>query len=176
MLLTYRKDTNQVITIVQGFPKVWEIDNQLRQVSEPIILIRDLTQLDWGYYADKVIPRHYDEEGEELPIYLNELDLSVTADELPKSMHIAALVAVDAPAKKGTVARLWQGEVYTYSGCHVTQQAMDAYIGGNLKVYDTNYGWNDPENADSYVWVYFISESPFDTALEIPLIGDKVVK
>jgi hypothetical protein len=94
----------------------------------------------------------------------------------PQSMHIAALTAVNTPTKKGTVVRKWHGENYTYQGCHVSLQALGAYQSGDLKLYDNAFGPNAPENANSFVLVYFVSENPYDTALEIPVIVDKLVR
>jgi len=95
---------------------------------------------------------------------------------VPRSMHIAALTAVNTSTKKGTVVRKWMGENYTYTGCYCSAQALAEYQAGRLKLYNNAFGINAPENADSFVLVYFVSENPYDTALEIPVIVDKLVK
>jgi len=96
--------------------------------------------------------------------------------EPPRSMHIAALTAVDTVNKKGTVVRKWLGENYTYTGCYCSLQALEAYAAGKIKLFNNAFGINAPQNADSFVLVYFVSENPYDESLEIPVIVDKLVK
>ena len=96
--------------------------------------------------------------------------------EPPRSMHIAALTAVDTVNKKGTVVRKWLGQNYTYDNCYVSLQALEAYQAGKIKLFNPAFGINAPENADSFVLVYFVSENPYDESLEIPVIVDKLVK
>ena len=100
----------------------------------------------------------------------------ISASDLPKSLHIAALTAVDTVNKKGTVVRKWMGENYTYDNCYVSLQALEAYQAGKIKLYNNAFGINAPENADSFVLVYFVSENPYDESLEISVIVDKLVK
>lgn len=100
----------------------------------------------------------------------------IAAADLPSSMHIAALTAVDTVNKKGTVVRKWMGENYTYTGCYCSAQALAEYQAGRLKLYNNAFGILAPENADSFVLVYFVSENPYDESLEIPVIVDKLVK
>ena len=96
--------------------------------------------------------------------------------EPPQSMHIAALTAVDTVNRKGTVVRKWMGQNYTYDNCYVSLQALEAYQAGKIKLFNPAFGINAPENADSFVLVYFVSENPYDESLEIPVIVDKLVK
>ena len=176
MIVTYLNN-EQVVSIIEGFPKVWEENTQLLIEGGMCPLLNDLTKASWGYYADKPIQRQYDEDGMKLPLYLSDLDLSpMTAADLPRSMHIAALTAVDVPSKKGTVVRKWMGENYTYTGCYVSLQALEAYAAGKIKLFNNAFGINAPQNADSFVLVYFVSENPYDESLEIPVIVDKLVK
>ena len=176
MIVTYLNN-EQVVSIIEGFPKAWEENNQLLIEGGICPLLNDLTKASWGYYADKRIQRQYDEDGMELPLYLSDLDLSpMTAADLPRSMHIAALTAVDTVNKKGTVVRKWLGENYTYDNCYVSLQALEAYQAGKIKLFNNAFGILAPQNADSFVLVYFVSENPYDESLEIPVIVDKLVK
>jgi hypothetical protein len=99
-----------------------------------------------------------------------------TASELPRSMHIAALKAVDVATKKATVIRKWMGINYEIADCRVSLIAYEHYQAGKIKVFNPAYPITAPQNADCFVLVYFISENPYDTAIEIPVIVDKVVK
>ena len=178
MIVLYLKENNQFLQAIPGFPEVREENNKLLFANDRVI-INDLTKAGWGYYKDKYIERQYDEEGIELPIYMDDLDLEpMDADDLPKSMHVAALTAVNMVngSPRGTVVRKYLGENYTIENCRVSQTAYDNYQAGKIKVYDTSYGVNDPENKDSFVLVYLISENPYDEEIEIPLIVGKVVK
>jgi len=85
MIVTYLKENGQVISIVEGFPKVWEENNQLLIENGVCPLLNNLTKAGWGYYEDKPIERQYDEEGMELPLYMKDLDL--TSAERPLSME-----------------------------------------------------------------------------------------
>lgn len=179
MIITYLKANGQVVSIIQGFPIVQEVNNQLLIEDGRCPLLNDLTKAGWGYYKDKLIERTYDDEENELPLYMYDLDLEpMDADDLPKSMHVAALTGVNMVngSPRGTVVRKYLGENYTIENCRVSQTAYDNYQAGKIKVYDTSYGLNDPENKDSFVLVYFISENPYDEEIEIPVIVGKVVK
>lgn len=178
MIVLYLKENNQFLQAIPNFPEVVEDGNKLC-FPDGKVIINDLTKAGWGYYKDKYIERQYDEDEMELPIYMDDLDLEpMDADDLPKSMHIAALMSVSMVngSPRGTVVRKYLGENYTLENCRVSQSAYDNYQAGKIKVYDTNYGVNAPENKDSFVLVYFISENPYDEEIEIPVIVDKVVK
>ena len=139
----------------------------------------DWDKVAYGIYKWQKIDRKYDEEGHEIPWYLSELNLQPLdgpAQILPRSMHVAALTAVDGVAKRATVIRKYEGVNYTIPNCRTSQQALTAYQTGELKVYNPAYNITAPENKDCFVLVYFISETPFDTEIEIPVIVDKVVK
>jgi hypothetical protein len=110
-----------------------------------------------------------------VPLDLNST-ITPTPPQPPQSMHVAALMAVNVTAKKATVVRKYLGQNYTTSNCYVSLQALEAYQAGKLKLYNPAYGINSTQNADSFVLVYFISETPFDTELAIPVIIDKIVR
>ena len=177
MIITYRKSDNLVISIVEGFPNVWEENGQLLIEGGSSPLLNDLATAAWGRYQDMPVERLYDANGVALPLYLGDLDLSpIAAGDLPRSMHIAALTAVDVATKRGTVVRRWLGSNYTYTDCRVSLQALEAYQCSKLKVFDPAYAVTAPENVDCFVLVYFVSENPFDEEIEIPVVVDKVVK
>ena len=96
----------------------------------------------------------------------------------PKSMHVAALksVAMVSGSPRATVYRLYQGRVYEILNCRVSQTAYDSYLAAKIKVYNPAYNWQAPENKDCFVLVYFISETPYGTEIDIPVIIDKVIK
>lgn len=82
MIVTYLKENEQVVSIIQGFPKVREEDNQLLIENGLHPVLNNLTKAGWGYYEDKRIERHYDENETELPLYLKNLDLVSVAEPL----------------------------------------------------------------------------------------------
>jgi len=102
----------------------------------------------------------------------------ITADDLPKSMHVAALksVAIIDGSPRATVYRIFMGVKYEIPDCRVSQSAYDAYTSEKLKVYNPSYDWQAPENKDCFVLVYFISETPYSNEVQIPVIVDKVIK
>lgn len=111
--------------------------------------------------------------------YLEALGLQgITWDDLKKSMHIAGLIDVYLVNGKprATVRRFYMGKTYDIPNCRVSQTAYDNFNDGKIKVYDSTYGWLAPENEDCFVAVYFMSETPFDNELMIPVIIDKVIK
>ena len=83
MIITFLKENGLVISIVMGFPKVWEEDNQLLIENGLCPLLNDLTKSGWGYYEDKYIEREYDEYETELPLYMKDLDLKPVAERPP---------------------------------------------------------------------------------------------
>ena len=91
MIVTYILKNEQVISIVKGFPKVWEEDNQLLIENGRFPLLNDLKTAGWGYYADKVIERQYDEEGNEPFLYLKDLDLVPAERPLSVAEELAQL-------------------------------------------------------------------------------------
>ena len=133
----------------------------------------------YSLYQYKEIEKVYDEEGFELPLYLNDLNLQpVTWSDLPQSMHAAALksVAIVDGSPRAVVYRMFMGISYEVPNCRVTQSAYDNYMAGTIKPYNPAYHWNAPENKDCFVLVYFISETPYGTEVDIPVIVDKVIK
>jgi hypothetical protein len=152
--------------------------------------VEDLTKVDYRLYPKQSFTPLYEdaqvgatEDGK--PIYekriawqtIDSLSLrDFTADELPHSMHIAALKAVDVVSKKATVVRKFMGVNYEVPNCYVSLGALEAYQAGKIKLFNPAYAITAPQNADCFVMVYFISETPYDEAIEIPVIVDKVVK
>jgi len=113
------------------------------------------------------------------PPYLADLELeAITWEDLPHSMHVAALksVAMVSGSPRGTVYRLFMGVAYEIPNCRVSQVAYDNYLAAKIKVYNPAYNWQAPENKDCFVLVYFISEVPYGNEVEIPVIIDKVIK
>jgi len=113
------------------------------------------------------------------PPYLDDLGLvPITWQDLPRSMHVAALksVAMVAGSPRAEVYRLYMGQAYVIPGCRVTQTAYDNYLAGTIHLYNPSYSWQAPENANCFVLVYFISETPYSNEVMIPVIVDKVIK
>lgn len=111
--------------------------------------------------------------------YLGDLALQeITWGDLKRSMHAAGLVDVYMVNGKprATVRRFYMGKTYDIPNCRVSQTAYDNYISGKLKVFNDEYGWLAPENENCFVMVYFLSETPFNNELMIPVILDKVIK
>lgn len=164
MVITYLKDNGLVISIIQGFPKVWEENSQLLIEDGRYPLLNDLSKAGWGYYKDQYIERQYDEGGMELPLYLADLTLEpITADDLPKSEHIGKLIAVDSSlSKPATVRRRWM-EVNYDVNCLVTQSVAELYQAGQIEIGD-------------FVLVSFIEEHPNTEEKLIAIVTDKVYK
>ena len=104
--------------------------------------------------------------------------ITLTWQELPQSMHVAALKSVGMVngSPRATIYRMYLGVVYEIPNCRVSQIAYDNYVAGKVKVYNSSFGMNAEENKDSFVLIYFISENPFNEEMEIPVVVDKVIK
>ena len=134
MIVTYL-NSGQVVSIIQGFPKVWEENNQLLIENGVCPLLNDLTKAGWGYYEDKDI-REYDEEGNEIPIYMDDLDLIPVLPTPPRSTHVSVLTAVNASAvRPASIKRVWEGNDYFFD-CFVTQTVRDEYVEGKIVLGD----------------------------------------
>ena len=147
------------------------------------LIYREEPDFEWGKGITNAIltGEGIENELEEIEVTEQEweAELALRREEnLPKSMHVAALksVSVVDGSPRGIVVRKSLGQNYEITNCRVSQTAYDNYQAGKIKVYDTNYGINAPENKDSFVLVYFISENPYDEEIEIPVIVDKVIK
>lgn len=162
MVITYLKADEMVVSIIEGFPHVWEDSNQLLIEDGERPLLNDLTKAGWSYYKDERVERQYDENGDELPLYLSDLMLDpVTADDLPKSEHIGKLTAVDvSKIKLATVTRRWYGVNYDVQ-CLATQSVKELYQSGDIQIGD-------------FVLVSFIEEIPNETERNIAIVTDKV--
>lgn len=164
MIVTYLKANGQVVSIIQGFPTVQEVNNQLLIEGGLRPLLNDLTEAGWGYYKDKQIIRELDEDETELPIYIADLDLeSITAEDLPKSEHIGMLMSVtSANAKPAVIRRRFLGQNYD-TNCLVTQSVAELYQAGKIQVGD-------------FVLVSFIEEIPNTEERLIAIVTDKIYK
>lgn len=164
MIVTYLKENGQVISIVQGFPKVEEVNNQLLIEGGSCPLLNDLTKAGWGYYKDKRIERQYDENEMELLLYVDDLDLEpMDADDLPVSEHIGKLISVNpAQAKPAIVRRKFMGESYDIN-CLVTQSVAELYQAEQIQIGD-------------YVLVSFIEEIPDTEEKLVAIVTDKIYK
>lgn len=182
LIVVYRTDNEEVLGWCEYSPNTVKINPSSIETSCWKIKA-DWEIVTYGIYQWQEIEKkyEYDEEGEpyEVPWYLSELNLQPLEDPsqaLPKSMHIAALTAVDVVLMRATVVRKYEGVNYTILNCRVSQQAATAYQTGALKIFNPAYNITAPENADCFVLVYFISETPYDAEIEIPVIIDKVNK
>ena len=113
------------------------------------------------------------------PPYMADLGLeAITWEDLPKSMHVAALksVAMVSGSPRATVIRKYLGINYEIPNCRVSQVAYDNYVAGKITVFNPAYGIDAPENKNCFVLVYFISETPYGTEVMIPVLVDKVIK
>ena len=123
------------------------------------------------------IEAHYDDILQQA-IVRNEYIGPTTWENIPMSMHVAALksVALVDGSPRAVVYRLYLDKVYEIPGCRVAQVAYDNYLAGKIKVYNSSYSWQAPENKDCFVLVYFISETPYGDEVQIPVIVDKIIK
>lgn len=80
MLITYLKENGYVMAIIQGFPVVEEVNNQLLMENGTCPLLNDLTKTGWGFYKDKRIVKEMGEDETELPLYMKDLDLEPVAE------------------------------------------------------------------------------------------------
>ena len=163
MIVTYWKQDERVISIIMGFPTVWEENNQLLIEDGICPLLNDLTKSGWGIYKDKDIQRD-DDKGNSIIWHLGELELEhITIDDLPVSEHIGKLIAVNPSlAKPATVRRRFMGENYDVS-CLVTQSVAELFQQGDIQIGD-------------YVLVSFIEEIPNETERNVAIVTDKVYK
>lgn len=164
MIITYLKENGQVISVIQGLPYVWEENNQLLIEGGLRPLLNNLTKTGWGYYKDKHIERQLDEEENELPLYINDLNLEpITVDDLSKSEHIGKLIAVNpSNAKPAIVRRRFYGQDYD-TKCLVTQSVAELFQAGKIEIND-------------FVLVSFIVEIPNTTERKVAIVTDKVYK
>jgi len=136
MIVTYLRKNEQVVSIIKGFPQVWEENNQLLIEGGMCPLLNDLTQAGWGYYEDKIIERRYDEEDNEIPVYMADLNLTPVLSSPPRSTHVSVLTAVNpSNVRPATIKRTWNGQDYFFD-CFVTQTVADEYVSGKIKLGD----------------------------------------
>lgn len=165
MLVLYLEADNQFLQAVRG-AATFEIEGNKMYLEDKVV-VNDMGKVGYSIHPYKRIPPKYewDEELEELvevPQYMWELDLAtITADNLPRSQHIAKLVDIDTSAvRPATVVRKFLGETYEVK-CLVSQSAKDMYLAGTLTIGD-------------YVVVSFIDEIPDSREFNIAIIVDKV--
>lgn len=120
--------------------------------------------VNYGYYKYKVIESVYDEEGFELPQYMDDLGLeSPEASDLPHSQHIGKLIAVDTGlVRPATIRRWWMGNSYDVQ-CLVSQTVVDQWMADTLNVND-------------WVVVSFIEENPDTEEINLAIVMSKVYK
>lgn len=164
MIITYLKSNNQIISIIKGFPSIWEHNNQLLIEGGVYPLLNDLTNTGWGCYEDKVIEKQYDESGIEFPLYLTDLDLQpIVGHYLSSSIHVGKLKAVDVTkAKPVTITRRYLGQDYDVA-CLVTQSVVELYQSGKIIVGD-------------FVLISFVEEIPNTVEMSVAIVIDKVYK
>ena len=163
MIVLYLKDTNQFLQAIPDFPVVKEEGNKLLFDNGQVI-INGLTKAGYAYYPDQLITIPKDDEGADIPITLEELNLiPMSADTLPVSEHIGMLISVTpANAKPAIIRRRFWGENYDIN-CLVTQSVAELYQAGKIQVGD-------------YVLVSFIEEMPNETERNIAIVTDKVYR
>ena len=164
MIITYLKADGFVISIVQGFPTVWEDNNRLLIEGGFHPLLNDLTKAGWGIHKDKHIIREMDEEDNEIPLYIQDLVLEpIDASDLPQSKHIGKLIAVNqGQVKLAMVRRRFCGEDYDFN-CLVTQSVAELFQLGKIEIGD-------------FVLFSFVTEIPGTTERRIAIVEDKVFK
>jgi len=94
-----------------------------------------------------------------------------------ESLHVAALMSVYLSPDgypRANVTRKYMGQNFSITNCRVSLIAYEHYQAGKIKLFNNAYPFTDPNNADCFVLVYFISETPFDDTMDIPVIIDKV--
>lgn len=167
MVVTYWKDTRYFFMEIRGDHDFWESGNVLYVDGQPTI--NDLTKIGYAVYPDQPIniPMQWDEALEmdvPIPTTIEDLNLiPMSAEYLPRSEHIAKLVAVNATqAKPATVRRRYWGENYDVK-CLVTESVKQMWLDGNLQVND-------------YVLVSFIEEIPETEERHIAIVTGKIFK
>lgn len=162
MIVTFLKDTSQLLGTIPDFPEVREQGNKLYLNGR--VIINDLSKAGYAIYPDQIIEILKDEENNDPPIFLNEINLiPMSADTLPISEHIGKLISVNpAQAKPAVVRRRFWGENYDVN-CLVTQSVAELYQAGNIQIGD-------------YVLVSFIEEIPNTEEREIAIVTDKIFK
>jgi len=139
MIVLYLKNNNQFLQAVKGFPELKEGANKLYIEVNGVwkVAINDLTKAGYKEYPDQGITIPRDEEGNELPITLAELNLrDFEALDLPTSQHLARIKSIDVTkAKPMTVTRTYQGIDFDIP-CVVTQNIKDQYVEGKIQVGD----------------------------------------
>lgn len=162
MLLTYLNN-GLVVSVIEGFPVVWEENNQLIIDGGDSPLLNDLTKAGWGYYKDKKV-WEYDEEGIELPVYIDDLMLEpMDSNDLPHSEHIGKLISVNPSlSKPATVRRRFHGVNYDVQ-CLVSQTAVSQFQNNELEIGD-------------FVKVSFVSEIPDTEEINVAILEYKIYK
>jgi hypothetical protein len=109
---------------------------------------------------------------------LDDFLATLTPVTLPWSLHVAALksVAMVSGSPRATVIRKYLGINYEIPNCRISQVAYDNYMAGKIKVFNPAYDINAVENKDCFVLIYFITEVPYNTEINIPVLIDKVIK
>jgi hypothetical protein len=164
MIVFYTIEEGQYLWWCDLSAEIIDNGNGTWDVLSPQITASGINQalITYGYYQFKSIEPEYDEEGNSLLIYMDDLDLQPpAADDLPHSQHIGKLTAVNtALARPATVTRKWHGMTFDVQ-CLVSQSVVNMWIADTLNVGD-------------YVIVSFIEEIPDTEEVNIAIVVDKV--
>lgn len=165
MLVLYLKADDQFLQAIRGPATFGVSDNKM--YLEDKVVVNDMTKVGYSIHPwQRIEPKYeYDpelDEDIEVSQYMSELNLAeITADDLPRSQHIAVLSEINpARVKPATVIRKYLGETYEVR-CLVSQTAKELYLAGKLNIGD-------------YVIVSFITEVPGSQEYNIAIVVDKV--
>lgn len=156
--------------------QIIDVEDGTWTVTSPQLMVTGIKQalVNYGLFRYKAIVID-----PTAPPTMTELALeAITWSDLPMSMHVSALKSVSAVSgsPRATVVRKYMGINYEVPNCRVSQVAYDNYVAGKIKVFNPAYGIDAPENKDCFVLVYFITEVPYNTEVNIPVVIDKVIK
>jgi len=169
MIILYLKDSPDIntCTFLQAIPDVMVLEESGSQAfieGQPEPVINDLTKAGWFAVPEQYIEPEGDLDGDIIPREVCELNLvHFTPDNLPHSQFVGKLIAVNLSAiKPATVRRVFYGETYDVN-CLVGENAAQLWISGKLLV-------------DDFVIVSYITEVPFGTKVNLPILVDKINK
>ena len=161
MLIVYSKANEQVLG--WSYKEAEITENSI--ISDDLVMRGvDFTKVGYDFYKDKEIIRQYDEEGNELPIYLDDLDLEpMDAEGLPDSEHPAKLIAVNPALAKPATVRRWHGGIAYDVNCLVSQNIVDMWLANPKEL-----------NIGDWVLVSFLDELTATDEKHIAIVTDKI--
>lgn len=166
MIVFYKIANEQYLFWTDLTARITDNGDGTWDVTSPQVVASGVNQANVAYdfFKYQEIAPAYDDDGNEIPIYLDDLGLQQpTADDLPHSQHIGKLVAVDpGKARPATVLRKWHGMSFNIT-CLVSQSVVNMWASDDLNVGD-------------FVVVSFIDEIPDSDELNIAIVVDKVYK